>query len=200
MKILLPIAFISSSILIFFIFINPLRNDVASLRSDVALYSTAFNNSINLQKTQDSLIDSYKNIKQEDKDKLEHFLPSTVNNIKFILEIERIANLNGMPVKNIIFQGQSEDTINKDPNKNIQVVENIEDRLPYGVFPVEFMTDGSYTKFISFLKDLENNLRLVDVKSVSFNVPASGEKSPSGGTVNPNIFTYSLKVETYWLK
>ncbi|MFA6355047.1 MAG: hypothetical protein WCW65_01310, partial [Candidatus Paceibacterota bacterium] len=62
----------------------------------------------------------------------------------------------------------------------------------------EFTTEGDYDSFVLFLKDLEFNLRLADVKSISFVVPDSSGKPVSG--VDPNVYRYSLKVETYWLK
>jgi len=47
---------------------------------------------------------------------------------------------------------------------------------------------------------LEHNLRLVDVKSISFLVPAAGTGAGAGATTNPNIYSYTLKIEIYWLK
>ena len=74
--------------------------------------------------------------------------------------------------------------------------------MPYGIFPIEFVVDGNYDTFLAFLKDLEHNLRLVDIKSVSFVVPSAAATSAvsSGVTTNPNIYSYTLKIETYWLK
>ncbi len=195
MKLIFPISFILISGLLFFAVVNPLYGNVRVLRSDVTTYNTALDHSKELETTRDSLVDTYKNITEGDKDRLLHFLPNTVNNIRFILEIEQIANLHSMPIKNIKF----------DPGRaNIQVpatgtvIASNDPSLskPYGVFPIEFTTEGNYETFALFLKDMEHNLRLVDVKSVSFSVPPT----QAGVGVDPNIYTYTLKVETYWLK
>jgi len=106
MKLLLPISFIIISGVLFFAFVNPLYNDVSQLRTDMATYNTALDNSTQLQKTRDDLIAKYNNITEDDKDRLEHFLPNTVNNIKFILEIEQLANLHNMPLTDIKFDPQ----------------------------------------------------------------------------------------------
>ena len=75
------------------------------------------------------------------------------------------------------------------------------DNLPYGIFPMEFIIEGRYETFISFMKELEKNLRLVDIKSVSFNVPQQSSGGDGGGiSADPNVYSYTLKVETYWLK
>jgi len=196
MRFLFPLSLLLIAGLLFFIVVNPIRAEVSQLKLDVATYNTALDNSKELQKTRDRLVDIYKNISQGDKDRLSHFLPNTVNNIRFILEIERIASLHNMPLENIKFKAQ-EDPIEAPKGSSGTVVASSATSkvLPYGVFPVEFTTTGTYDAFSNFLKDIEHNLRLVDIKSVSFSVPA-----PQPGATNLNSYTYLLKVETYWLK
>ena len=195
MKFILPIIFILIAVLTFIFGVNPLYGDVSALRSEIDVYNTALNNSTNLQKTQDSLLQAYREISQSDKDRLDSFLPNSVDNIKFILEIEHVANLHSMPIKDIKFE-----TIKKviPAASNTIISDNSLDAKPYGIFPIEFTTEGDYASFLLFLKDLEHNLRLADVRSISFTVPVDSVKPIPG--VNPNTYSYTLKVETYWLK
>lgn len=201
MKIVFPTSLILISIILFFAVVDPLYNDVSKLKGDVATYNTALNNSTELQKTRDALLQKYRNISDKDKNRLNSFLPNTVNNIKFILEIEQIANIHNMPLKNIKFDDEKNQTNNqqnttKDKNGNVVLADNTQiDSKSYGVFPVEFETEGNYDSFVSFLKDLEHNLRVMDIKSITFEVPDGTDP-----TLNPNIYNYTLKVETYWLK
>ena len=200
MRLIFSISFIIISIALFFVFTDPIYGDIRQLNTEVNTYNTALNNSTELQKTRDGLIEIYKNVKNEDKANLEHFLPTTIGNIQLILEIEKIANIYGMPIKDIKFETKSleEGIVNKD---NVVVAEkDPSDYLPYGVFPMEFVIEGRYDDFVDFLKDLERNLRLVDVKSISFLVPAAGAGAGVGVTTNPNIYSYTLKIEIYWLK
>jgi hypothetical protein len=198
MKSLLPTLFVILAIALFFIVVNPLLGDVSQLKTDVATYNTALDNSTSLQKTQDALIEKYKNISQEDKDRLEHFLPNTINNIKLILEIEQMANLHNMQIKDIKFDTQQQkSTTDVNTIGDTSTLSSDTKSVPYGTFPIEFTTDGDYSTFILFLKDIEHNLRLIDVQSVSFSVPDATLKTPG---VDPNIYSYTLKVETYWLK
>lgn len=205
MRLISSILFLTISVLLFFFFIDPTYGDVKELRTNVATYNAALSNSTELQKTRDDLLGTYKGIKEADRNRLSLLLPSTINNIELILEIEKIANLHGMPIGDIKFDSTNMVT-NKDSTKTdtTTVAEsNPSDYLPYGIFPVEFTVEGKYDTFISFLKDLENNLRLVDVKSISFSVPAgsSSQETVSGAkTIDPSIYRYSLKIETYWLK
>lgn len=199
MRFIFPLSFIIISGLLFFFVVNPLYGEVTQLRTEVAMYNTALDNSAQLQKTRDSLVDTYKNITQQDKDRLEHFLPNTVNNIRFILEVEQIANLHSMPIKNIKFEPQRIQDPKAGATSTVVVANDPSSSRPYGVFPIEFTTEGNYQTFTEFLKDVEHNLRLVDVKSISFTVPPPADPKATV-YVDPNIYTYTLKVETYWLK
>lgn len=196
MKLLLPILFIIISALAFIFGVNPFYNEVSTLRSDIAVYNAALDNSTNLQKTEDTLLKTFNEIKQSDKDRLDKFLPNSVNNIQFILEVERIANLHNMPIRDLKFEPMRKDASTLGSNTVVSSVSN--DNRPYGVFPIEFTTEGDYDTFVLFLKDLETNLRLVEVKSINFIVPNNTGKIIEG--TNPNIYKYSMKVETYWLK
>ena len=193
MKLILPILFIGIEVLAFIFGVNPWYNDVSSLRVEISDYNTALNNSAELQKAEDSLITKYNGIKQSDKDRLNSLIPNSVNNIQFILEVERLANLHNMPIKDLKFEASKQASSGS-------VAQVGTDNKPYGVFPLEFSTEGSYDTFVLFLKDLESNLRLVDVKSISFNVPTGDVTVKNTDGLDPNIYKYSVKVETYWLK
>ncbi len=197
MKLLFPILFTLMAVATFILGVNPLFNSVKDLKVDIAKYNTALSNSTNLQKTEDALIKSYNEIKNEDKDRLNKLLPGTVNNIQFILEIERIANLHNMPIRDVKFDPKNKD--NTPIGESVIASDNPEDDKPYGIFPISFSTEGDYDSFVSFLRDLEHNLRLVDIKSISFSVsdPTSSILKES---LNPNSYRYLLEVETYWLR
>ena len=104
-----------------------------------------------------------------------------------------------MPIKNVKFQAEKISDAKTTANGNTTIVTSNDPsaNLPYGSFPIEFTTESDYDTFVLFLKDLEHNLRLVDIKSISFTVPQVDKFTPG---VDPNIYIYNLKVETYWLK
>jgi len=200
MKIIFPITLLIIAGVMSFLFAKPLYGDVKKLKSEVSIYNLAIDNSSELQKTRDSLVDKYKNIKKEDKERLNHFLPNTIGNIELILEIEKMANLHGLPVRNIKFESMSADGKEKKvPDGSVVAEGNPEDYLPYGVFPMEFTVEGNYSTFLAFLNELEHNLRLIDIKGVGFSVPTITATTP-GSEINPNIYSYELKIEAYWLK
>lgn len=197
MRLFLPISLIIVSIILLVTIVNPYYKDVSSYNEAITAYNLAIDSSSALQKTQDSLIEKYKNIKKDDKDRLDHFLPNTVNNIKFILEIEKIASIHNLQIMNTKFRSDQPFSGDATAGKTSTTLAGSSNTL-YGIFPLEFTVDADYNTFLSFLKDLELNLRLIDVQTISFSVPASATKTV-GGT-DPNIYSYSLNVQTYWLK
>ena len=69
MKFIFSISIIIISGVLFFTVVNPLYGDVSNLRTEVATYNVALDNSRQLQETRDQLVETYKNIK---KSKLTH--------------------------------------------------------------------------------------------------------------------------------
>lgn len=199
MKYIFAFLFFIFSGALFFVVIDPIRGEVSELKKEISLYSQSLESSNLLQKTQDDLINSYNNIAEADKTRLNHFLPDTVNNIRFILEIEQLANLRGMPLRNIKFEANANKIDNPLTTTTIMLPEVSEkSNILYGVFPFEFTVDGNYETFLLFLKDLEHNLRLVDIKSISFDVSSVKENNPNPAI--PSTLSFTVKVETYWLK
>jgi hypothetical protein len=82
----------------------------------------------------------------------------------------------------------------------------------YGIWNLGFSTVGTYNDFVNFTKDLENNLRIVDISSVQFSsdTGAGGSASSSASTLSPTStstqtlasqsYKYDFKIKTYWLK
>ncbi len=183
MRSIFPYIFIALSIGLFLVFVRPMYNDIKLLRDDITAYNLALAHSTDLQKVRDDLASKYSNITPANKERLSHFLPNSVDNIQLMLELEKIASLHGMTLKNITFAppSSSEDTSLGDT---------------YGTFDLQFRTQASYETFSLFLKDLEHNLRQIDVKGISFS--ASDASKQIG--LEQNVYEYSLKIKTYWLK
>lgn len=196
MKLIFPTILIIISGVALFIYTIPTINEVSSLRNDISTYKIALADSKDLQQINDNLFESYKNVPTPYREKLEKLLPNTVNNIKFILEIEQIANSYNMPIRDIKFDPKKAEAEKDTNTKGVMAVADKNKVLPYGVFPIEFTTEGTYESFVLFIKDLEKNLRVADVKSISFSSVDSNKKT--GAFTNNHIFM--VKLETYWLK
>ena len=190
MKFITPIIFIGIAIALFFFVANPYWSEIKGLRADVSAYNTALTNSTQLQKTRDDLVAQFNAISPENKDRLSRFLPNTVDNIELILEIQQMANNDGVVLKNITFQPPVKEA--PATPSTLSPTEN----LPYGIFDLEFKAQAKYAVMMAFLKDIEQNLRIVDISAISVSVPPPNKDI----TIDPNVYDYDIKIKTYWLK
>ncbi len=191
-RFIMPIILIGIAIGAFFLFTSPLYQDIMVIRAESASYDAALNNSKALENERDKLTSKFNAISKEDLDKLQKLLPDNIDNIRLILEIEKIAAPYGMVLKDVKYNA------NETQNSPGIVAGGTQGVAPtqtdYKVLDMEFSVTGNYNNFISFTKDLESNLRIIDISSVVFS-------SDTDNKTNPNAaYKYNFKIKTYWLR
>ena len=197
-RFVLPIVLIVIAVFAFFMFTNPIFNDISALKAQVASYNEALNNSKALENERDILTAKYNTIDPDNLLKLQKLLPDNIDNIRLILEIGQIASPYGMTLTAVKYNATNVNTA----VSNVATVQG--GAVPsagsndYGTFNLEFSTSGSYDNFINFTKDLENNLRMVDISSIVFSSNTGATTVAKAGT--PEIYTYDFKIKTYYLK
>lgn len=195
MKLITPIILILIAGATLFLLAMPMYKDIGELRKETASYNQALGNSKALENERDKLTAKYNSFSREDLSKLEKFLPENVDNIRLILEIEQMAAPYGMALRNVKYNAQ--DTSTMVPVAGVVQGARKETRKDYGIFDLEFSTSGGYNDFMNFMRDLENNLRIVDVSGVSF---SSNTGPLNKQVVGPEVYEYDIKIRTYWLK
>ncbi len=177
MKLLLPLLFLFASGGLFWGFIDPTYADINELKKEEKLYIDALENSKKLQEMRDKLLDQYNSFSTTDLERLEKMLPSHMDNVRLIRDIDGIANRYGMSLRDArVDSGNSgSDKIDIDTGKYRSVI-------------VNFTVTTPYKTFLRFLDDLERSLRIVDVVNIEF---SSSEK---------DLYEYRVSVKTYWLK
>jgi Tfp pilus assembly protein PilO len=194
-RFLLPIILIGASLAIFMVFINPLYQGISDLRAQVSSYDEALTNSKALENERDKLTQKFNSITASDLERIKKMLPENVDNIRLILEIEKIASPFGMALRDVRYNPTEDDT--PAPSGGIQASPTATAK-EYGVWDLEFSTTGSYTNFLNFIKALESNLRIVDIASVEFSSETAGAAGAAPSVSSP--YKYNFKIKTYWLK
>lgn len=210
MRYITPIILIAIAITFFFTVTNPMYSDpingITALKTQVASYNDALSTSKTLESERDALTTKYNNIDPDNLTKLQKLLPDNVNNIRLILEIEQIAAPYGMTLSAIKYDNTTNTNTATAPavvqggGANTAIGQSAKD---YGTFDLEFSTSGTYNNFINFTKDLESNLRIVDVSSISFSSDSTIGGTSTGVNTkanSPTTYTYAFKINTYWLK
>ncbi len=192
LRLIAPIILIGGAIVGFIALVSPMYEEIGGLKAQVASYNEALDNSKALEQERDKLTKKYNSIDPANLDRLEKLLPDNVDNIRLILEIEKIATPYGMVLREVKY-----DTISKEEQKGTVVQAGevpLSDSKEYGLWNLEFSTEGTYTNFLNFIKDLEKNLRIVDVASIQFS--SVDNTAPN----KADTYKYGFKIKTYWLK
>lgn len=196
MRFLIPSILIILSVISFVVFTDPTYKDIKELKAEAASYNLALDNARSLQETRDELAMKYNSFDPDDIDRVEKLLPDSVDNIRLIIEIEKIAAKYGMILKQVkydTFDADDESTGSlKTETKSNALMSNKE----YGEFELQFSTEGDYTKFLSFLRDIEQSLRVVDITDIGFS--SLSDVTTTG--LSSGSYKYDFTVKTYWLK
>lgn len=200
----MPIIFLGIAIAGFFMFTSPLYQNISKMKAQATSYNEALSNSKALENERDKLTAKYNAISVEDLEKIKKLLPDNIDNIRLILEIEKVASPYSMVLKDVKY-----DIVGKETPKiavatpgavpsagatpSIGITQQAV-QTNYGILNLQFSVSGTYNNFLKFTKDLQNNLRIVDLSAVSFSSEGDAKTSPLG------IYKYDFKVKTYWLK
>ena len=203
---IVPIILIGTAVTGFLMFTKPTLDNITNIQNEITSYNEALDNSKSLESERDKLTTKYNAIDPNDLARLQKFLPDNVDNIRLILEIEKLALPYGMVLKDVKYDATLLETKDSTasatpasvPSNSISDTTTASDRNnQYGTWNLEFSTEGRYSDFISFTKDLENNLRMVDIASVIF---SSDGGVSLGKTKTSDLYKYDFKIKTYWLK
>ncbi len=169
--------------------IKPRYDATRSIREEVAIFNANIDTADKLKTSREELIAKYNGIPKSDLDNLKTLLPDSVDNIRLIIQVDSLAKRNGLStVRNVNYQVEQEKELASLQAQNPDAAHQV-----YGEFTMSFETSGQYKNFLSFLSDLEENLRLVDVTKIEF-TPTGVVQSLAGN------MTYRVSLKTYWLK
>ena len=201
----MPVILIGISVTVFFMFANPFLKDIGVLQAQVASYNEALSNSKALENERDKLTLKHNSISKDDLEKIQKLLPENIDNIRLILEIEQIALPYGMVLKDIKYNATEAP---KTTPKTISGAAVAAGGTPvvaatnkvYGVWDLSFSTTGTYNNFLNFTRDLERNLRIVDISSIQFSSATPSGSGATAGSTALESYKYDFKIKTYWLK
>ncbi len=190
MRSLFLLIVIAVSIGAFAMLVVPRYKAVQEMRTEVASFDGRLATAERLKQSREELIARYNSIAKTDLDNLKVLLPDTVDNIRLIIQLDSLATKNGMSS----LRGVEYDTVKTDQPVKTGTEITTASQKPYGEFTMSFTTTGQYKNFLSFISDLEQNLRLVDITTVQFNIVEGTANTPG------DSLSYKVSLKTYWLK
>jgi Tfp pilus assembly protein PilO len=188
-SILLALLFIVAAFICFFDLVQPEYQNVEALRSQQLGETSYLASQTALVKQAQTVLNTYQNA--QDTTDINLAMPSGEDVAGALAQIEGIATNNGITIGSIavtapeiqVKTGTASTTLMK----------------PLGSFTFNLSASGSYESFKNFLSEIETNIRIFDVKSVSFQ-PASVATSVPGAKApaTRDFFTYVIVVATYY--
>jgi len=153
-------------------------------------YSEAIENANRLIRVRDEVLLKYNALSVADHDRLDKMLPNTVDNIRLIIDLNSVAGRRGVRLSNVKASASSEaSAMNEAGTASYSSAE-------FGAIPtpildtvtVSFGVSASYREFVAFMRDLEANLRIMDLTHLTV---AAGD----GGD-----YDFGVELKTYWLR
>jgi Tfp pilus assembly protein PilO len=175
------------SVGIIFYYIKPTWSvSIPKEKKRIESYTKALEAVDNFKKKEAELTQAQNSIPKESLDKLNIFLPDSVDNVQLILDLNALAARAGVTLSNFTVQGGvnsgTGNTTASSTGTSVLSNNNPVDSLQIGV-----SATGSYNSFRAFLSGLEKSLRPLDVTSVNVT------QGPLG------IYTYEIAIRMYWL-
>lgn len=167
---------------IFYIYIGPHYQNVQTLIVTKGEYTDALKKGGEVADTRDALLTTYNSISKDDMTRLEHILPTNLNTVKLVADINSVAGRHGITIRNV---GVTEPLAD-----NAQEVATTEHIKKYQTTIIHFLFDASYPNLKSFLVDLEKSLQLIDVQSIRL----------THASDSSDLFSYEVTIQTYWVK
>jgi len=165
-------------------------------------YSSALKSAEELIKSRDKVNDDYKNISDDDHAKIDKMMPKTVDNIRLIIDLNNVALKHGFSLKDIKATTDDKGANGVTPAAAATPAVPLTGTgstgatspIPTITAPVldtvtvSFSLEAPYQQFISFMQDLEANMRISDITKLEV-------------TSNDNgIYGWTVTLQTYWLK
>jgi Tfp pilus assembly protein PilO len=182
MKSILPIILLAVSVGLFYFYMRPQYANLAELRLERGRYEEVLSKSAELRVIREELRNKLESFSGTDLEKLEKTLPEGSDIVQLVLDLDSLAVKRGIVMRNI----KTSDVSEKVGRRGIEVESN----EPYKVIAITFSFQSLYSNFVSFLRDLETSLRIMDV--VSINIDPNTEQ--------PLLQDYDVTINTYWLR
>lgn len=185
---------------VFFAYTEPAYSNVQEIQKQIDQYNQALDKAAELQKLKATLLSRNNAFNPADIDRLHKLLPDHVDNVRLILDLDRIAGTFGMALQNVVISNPASESADKTVIGSIGA-----GKQKYDSLTLKFTTRGTYANFVRFMESLELSLRIVDLVSLSISPDGTGRaiKPQGAGTAvetMESFYRYDITIRTYWLR
>ncbi len=159
-------------------FAMPAVKDLSVLMDEKSAYAEMVSRATEIETRKNTLLADFNRVSGADTTKIETLIPSSLNFVKLVADIDAVASRHGISLKQI------SSTDNSAAAGSVEEAEQMQSSYKSATISFEF--SATYDKFNDFMNDLERSLRIMDIKTVKV---SSGDKG---------IYKYDVSLDTYW--
>jgi Tfp pilus assembly protein PilO len=185
-SLILVIVFFGAAMIVFFTLSWPNLTKVFDLNSVLNESKKEYENQNQSLQLAKSIIEQYKNLNDVNQ-AVSLTMPKTDEIYNIIVQLNKIAESSGMSIEGLSLKEVINNNELDDSNNRQNLVK------PYRTISINTSLNGSYESFKTWLELVETNIRLMDVKSVSF----EGVNLSSDKPIN-NFFNFNVNLDIYY--
>lgn len=178
---------VGGAVALFILYTKPAYDSVQALQVENESYDLALEKAAELQRLKQSLLSRFNAFNPADIERLHKLLPDHIDNVRLILDLDSLAGAHGLAIQNMQVSRPGE----ADAGGRSVIGPS---RSAHESVTLSFSTAATYEGFQTFLLDLEDSLRIVDLEALSID-------GVSGTQVGGEpVYNFSITLRTYWLK
>ncbi len=177
-QIIVAVIFIRAAIGVFWGWTMPMLGQMQALQKDIADLNSVMSRFYDLRQIKNDLTTTYNSISSKDYAQLNQIAPHSIQEGDLIVEFENLAATNGMVLKRIDIKPAAKE------EKSVKLAT----RDSADGISLNLVIDGTYGSLKAFLRQVEDSLRVVDVKTLSF---VAGDK---------DFYEFNITAEAYFQK
>ncbi len=216
-KIILSVVFVGVAIASFVFYVKPTYAQLNANKALIKNYDAALSKARQVQEKINELVVKRNEMSNDDLNRLSKMVPTNVDNIQLILDIEGITKQYDMKMQKVNISQNTPNVKQGNNQPRINVGTQQDDKVKS--LNLSFEVVSTYDEFIRFIVDLEHSLRIVDIVSLSVGskkasaldtfesgMPAEDlntedkENNPDNSkkAYEPK-YTFSIVLKTYWI-
>jgi hypothetical protein len=183
---LFPFIVVLLAIGLFFGYVRPAwEGEVAETRAEIASYNNALEAAARFQQKQAALEQERNKLPPEQLERLNTFLPDSVDNIQLIVDLNALASRSGVTLSNFVTSSvPNESNLGGNSSSNGTLTSNVP---PVDSLTLTMSAAGTYSSFRTFLSGIEQSLRPLDLVGLVVTNSETG------------VYTYQITLKFYWL-
>ena len=185
MKLFAPVILIAICIGAYFMYIDPMVNQVKALDMKLGEYNRVLQKSKDIKAKREAVQAQYESLSETDTARLSKIIPDKFNQEVFANDINFMVSKYGMKIKDFKVSRSS-------PQNPEQAIGEVKSDT-YVTSSVSFTVSGQYDQFLKLLGDVESSLQLLDVSSLSV-------RSSTGNKLGDDQMSFTLSMNTYSIR